>query len=113
MKKIVRLTESDLTRIVKRVIMEQDTQNTQSLKITKAVFDDYGKGQTKTKGSYVILSDGKTYKYSDNSMEYTYQCSPGTYTGENLPQNCSVMILSLGMVCTSKGCIKDERYDDM
>ncbi len=107
MKKIIRLTESDLMRIVKRVIMEQ---NTQSLKITKAVFDDYARGQYKTKGSYVILSDGKTYKFSDGAMGYVNECSQGSYTGENLPQKCSVRIKSLGIDCTSNGCVKYENY---
>jgi len=102
--KVIRLTESDLQKIVKRIIMEGD-----QLKITKAVFDDYGKGQTKTKGSYVVLSNGKTYRFSDNGIGYSYQCSPGEYTGEKLPQHCSVNIRGLGLECDSTGCKKDNR----
>ena len=102
MRRTVRLTESDLARIVRRVIREQPEE----LKITKAVFDNYGKGQTNTKGSYVVLSDGKTYNFSDNSIGYTDQCSPGEYTGKTLPQYCSVSIKTLSLRCDSTGCKK-------
>jgi hypothetical protein len=109
--KVINLTESDLKRIVKRVIMEEDNTG---LKITKAVFDDYGEGQTKTKGSYVVLSDGETYRFKDDEIGYSYQCSPGEYTGETLPKHCSVYIydpltLEYSIECDSTGCKKDDR----
>ena len=91
---------------VKPLIMEQPTGDTPTLKITKAVFDDFGKGQNTTKGSYVVLSDGITYKFSDGSIVYAHQCSPGEYTGETLPQYCDVTIKSLSLQCNKDGCKK-------
>jgi hypothetical protein len=61
MKKIIRLTESDLTRIIKRVIEEQAkeyiTQNDNTITITKHSSGLSGKGMTVPKGTkftYVV-----------------------------------------------------------
>jgi hypothetical protein len=42
MKKIVRLTETDLTRIVKRVLMEQEGDPMEGMKLTDISFPEYG-----------------------------------------------------------------------
>lgn len=49
-------------------------------------------------GSSVTLSNGKTYQYSEGNnlkfptIGYSYQCKPGEYNGNQLPQYCSVSI---------------------
>jgi len=102
MKRIVRLTERDITRIVRRVINEE-FNDTQTLKIIEAKFKDFFRSSS---GSYVTLSDGKTYQDSDGSMKYYPQCTPGTYIGKTLPEGCSVSITNLGLICDSTGCKK-------
>jgi hypothetical protein len=42
MKKIIRLTESDLARIVKRVLMEQEGDPMDGMKLTEISFPEYG-----------------------------------------------------------------------
>ena len=109
-KKVVRLTEEDLVRIVKKVIREQseDLNNAE----IETLFIKQGR-----MGSYVKLSNGKTYKYSEGSnlklpsMGYAQQCKPGEYSGNNLPQYCSVSIsLDDGSryICDNEGCKKRE-----
>ena len=120
MGRIIRLTEQDLARIVRRVINEKEMifEDEHPLKITKALFDNYGRGSF-VKGSYVVLSDGKTYKFSDDSIVYSSECGTGhmskritkEYTagpdGISLPQNCRVSVKSLSLTCDSTGCKKD------
>jgi len=90
-KKVVRLTEEDLVRIVKKVIREQ-SEDLNNAKI-ETLFIKQGR-----MGSYVKLSNGKTYEYSEGSnfklpsMGYTQQCKPGEYSGNNLPEYCTVSI---------------------
>ena len=110
-KKVVRLTEEDLVRIVKKVIREQSEQNLDGAKITKLSIN-----QNRV-GSYVTLSNGETYKYSEGSnlelpsMGYTQQCKPGEYSGNNLPEYCTVSIKledKSRYKCDGKRCKKIE-----
>jgi hypothetical protein len=106
--KVITLTEGDLQRIVKRVIMEGKSPDGSTI-ITKLVITP------NRMGSSVTLSDGETYNYSEGdnyelpSMGYSNWCKPGEYTGNQLPQNCSVSIDisdSESYECDSKGCRK-------
>jgi len=53
MKKVIRLTESDLTKIVKRVISESLEKKIKDVKITNQIKNELGIGDL-TGGSYVI-----------------------------------------------------------
>ena len=83
MKKVIRLTESDLVRIVKRVISEQ-TQD----------FDHFGKivyPQMKQNGfKFVDESKGSTLKWCKyaNGICCKYFCYPDHNTGVNLFLDC-------------------------
>ena len=107
-KKVVRLTESDLVRIVKKILSEQKTDVT----ITKLVIN---KNRI---GSSVTLSNGETYNYSEGGvfkkppMGYSVECKPGEYNGDNLPKFCKLyarLSKSEYYTCDSTGCKKSRR----
>jgi hypothetical protein len=106
MKRIIRLTESDLARIVKRVIMEQTT-SLDDQTITKLSI------KSGSIGSSVTLSNGETYNYTPEDvttfpqMVYSGWCKPGEYEGNRLPQGCSATITlenNKRYICDSSGC---------
>ena len=70
MSKIIRLTESDLTRIVKRVIKEQSTA-TQGIVVSTP--DEYGKA--------VFKALGPNFQISAHDVDYRDNDKPGTYNG--------------------------------
>ncbi len=65
MKRIVRLTESDLTRIVKRVIFEQNSSGNQFCAICKEWEDTddsvYREGKWMVKGNQIIINYRGTF----------------------------------------------------
>ena len=70
MSKIIRLTESDLTRIVKQVIKEQSTA-TQAIVVSTP--DEYGKA--------VFKALGPNFQIGAHDVDYRDNDKPGTYNG--------------------------------
>jgi hypothetical protein len=64
MKKIVRLTESDLTKLVKRVIKEDEKQETPRKKIYTVVrYQSNGEIDWNDTESFFEFSDAERYRY--------------------------------------------------
>jgi hypothetical protein len=71
MKRIIRLTERDLSRIVKRVIMEQSSDKELTLDIGTDIIGNSKSGQyTKNSREFVLQTDNNTYNF-------TYENFPG------------------------------------
>ena len=101
MEKIIRLTESDLIRIVQKVINEQSSP----LSITEL----YVTQPSGYEGSYVTLSNGIKYQYRTGYPSiYNIQCPSGSYGSQNVPSNCTIKITLDGNTsyhCTKSGCV--------
>lgn len=93
MKKIIRITESDLTRIVQRVIREQGEEN---LPIQKLVIT------TSPSTSFVKLEKGEQYPVKFNISK----CPGGRYRQNQIPNNCNVIAIIDGQekYCNNTGC---------
>ena len=100
-KNIIRLTESELTNLVKRLISETPIEGS-SLPIKKLYVDKTIGGQ----GSYVILEiDGSEHKVKFLSPE----CKDGSYSQNEIPNGCVAKIVintpEGGMYnCSRNGC---------
>ena len=94
MKKIIRLTESELTNLVKRIIKEQDEDDYLPIKelVIGSSFAD----------SHVVLNNGEEYPVKFSMSK----CPTGTYTQEQIPINCNVQTKINGETrfCGSDGC---------
>jgi hypothetical protein len=94
MKKIVRLTESDLTRIVKRILNEQREESDTVIEITKVVPDERSNRKPKNKfhvnyqtiiNDNLIEIEGTLIPYhTGRSMEYEFQ--PDYFMDEDTEQ---------------------------
>lgn len=94
MKKIIRLTESDLTRIVERVLNEQREESDTVIEITKVVPDERSSRKSKNKfhvnyqttiNDNLIEIEGTLIPYhTGRSMEYEFQ--PGYFMDEDTEQ---------------------------
>jgi hypothetical protein len=85
MKKIVRLTENDLTKIVKRVINEMDSAS--PLKVTAIVEDDMMMEFTIIEGSEVDGYINLTLKDSKGNTLRVSSPTKGTYIGGPIYDN--------------------------
>ena len=94
MKKIIRLTESELTNLVKRIIKEQDDDDYLPIKelVIGSSFAD----------SHVVLNNGEEYPVKFSMSK----CPTGTYTQEQIPINCNAEAKINGETrfCGSNGC---------
>ena len=95
MKKIVRLTESELTQLVKRIIKEQGVED-DNLPIAELVIgNDYNT-------SYVKLENGQQYpvKYSMS------KCPKGKYMQKDIPFGCNASFKLNNEIkyCNNEGC---------
>ena len=94
MKKIIRLTESELTNLVKRIIKEQDEDDYLPIKelVIGSSFAD----------SHVVLNNGEEYPVKFSMSK----CPTGTYTQEQIPINCNAQAKINGETrfCNSNGC---------
>jgi hypothetical protein len=94
MKKIIRLTESELTNLVKRIIKEQDEDDYLPIKelVIGSSFAD----------SHVVLNNGEEYPVKFSMSK----CPTGTYTQEQIPINCNAQTKINGETrfCGSDGC---------
>ena len=81
-KKIVKLTESDLTRIVKRVIMEQDDNN-----YKKAIQCFLNKRGIKDDSGKALVIDGSIGNYPNSKSAqaiHNYQSKIGVYPADGV-----------------------------
>jgi hypothetical protein len=81
MKKIIRLTESDLVRLVKRVIKEQSETTTSSGE--KQVSGPFSKKGYEVVKYYVYEKGGKFYIYMTNASQKTPKLFDGTIYNNN------------------------------
>jgi hypothetical protein len=114
MKKIIKLTESDLTRIVRRVIKEKDLSMNETV-IGNVLSRIFGK-KIKTVSvdpngvdSYIILSSGEKITTKDNSL--SLNGCPSTNKQETRPEKDCVASFDFDnnqYTCGYKrGCVKD------
>ena len=107
MAKIIRLTESDLARIVRRVLNEQsEDPGIDGLKIKSLIITD-GDGDA----SSIVLTDGQTFVKGMGNIRFEIgqYCKPGKYNSQTIPKGCGVSIHSgrLGdrkYYCDAQGC---------
>jgi len=81
MKKIIRLTESDLVRLVKRVIKEQSETTTSTGE--KQVSGPFSKKGNEAIKYYVYEKGGKFYIYMSNASQVTPKLFDGTIYNNN------------------------------
>jgi len=95
MKRIIRLTESELTSLVKRLINEDDRD---IIPIKELNVDNTMGGQ----GSFVILDDGSKHRVKLLSSE----CKYGSYSQDEIPIGCVAKIVANDQSydCSKKGC---------
>ena len=87
MTKIIRLTESDVRRLVKRILNEQSNQhNIQGQKLKTLVVRSEGYGAS------VTLGNGETLISSGNVLITVKNCKPGTYMNGRIPSGCQIVI---------------------
>jgi len=107
MKKVIRLTESELVKIIERVITESDTE----LDYNQVVFN------TNPQLSTLKLSDGTTIK----NISVNKYCTTGSFTKDKLPENCIFTITTSDKKsynCNNQGCTpidtsrQVDRFDD-
>jgi len=95
MKKIIRLTESELTQLVRRIIKEQDSED-DNLPIAELVIgNDYNT-------SYVKLENGQQYPVKFSMSK----CPKGKYMQKDIPTGCnaSFKLNNEMKYCNNEGC---------
>jgi hypothetical protein len=95
MKKIVRLTESELTQLVKRIIKEQGVEN-ENLPIAELVIgNDFNT-------SYVKLENGEQYPVKFSMSD----CPKGKYMQKDIPNGCYAIFKLNNEIkyCNNEGC---------
>ena len=107
MKKVIRLTENDLARIVKKVIRENQDQSDMFGKKLKEVFVDVLPEGGVGPKTYVILNSGEKITM-DNNLSVDEWCAKGG-SGPSLNKNCSAAfeLNNFQYSCTKIGCVKD------
>jgi len=104
--------QPDASQSTQPTLKKPTTSQLDGAKITKLIISPQGVG------SSVTLSNGESYSYSEGNeyklpaMGYTNQCKAGEYSGNQLPQYCSVSITLKDKTryrCDGAGC-KEESY---
>lgn len=70
MKKIIRLTERDLTRIVKRTIIEMNQKEYRVVMMPKGDFDKNTSVESDTISNYSQETDGMTFEHKGSALRH-------------------------------------------
>ena len=70
MKKVIRLTERDLTRIVKRVINEMDEKEYRVVKMSKDIYDSSPSVESDTISDFSEKTDKRTFEHRGEALRH-------------------------------------------